>query len=100
MEGLEEWKALPGDRGNLADKEPEWVDLLDAVCMPAEVKAGEGKEKEAMAPTLGSAELEGAAEELSPQTGSLLRGSEVEMVKAKGAAMSGVEADRLARLPK
>lgn len=93
MDGLEEWKALPGDRGNLADREPEWAGLPAVVCRFSDVRAGEGKEKDAMAPRVGSAETEGAAEELSPQTGSLLRGREVEMVKADEAPTSGVEAD-------
>ena len=99
MDGLDEWKALPGERGNLADKEPEGPILFGGPLKPADEGTGEGKEKVAMVPNVGSDEPAFAEEELSPQTGSLLGGRTVEMVSADGAPTSGVEAAWLARLP-
>lgn len=92
IDGLEEWNALAGDRGNLAERELDCPDLGCALVKPAEDEMGEGKEKDAMVPKAGSEAEDTLAEVLWPQAGSLLSGIVVEMVKAEDAPASGVEA--------
>ena len=63
---------------------------------PAEEGTGLGKENAAMGPEV---ERAAPADELAPQTGSLLNGMAVEMVKDDGALVSGVKAVWLVREP-
>lgn len=99
MDGLDEWKALPGERGNLADKGPGWLDFLDVSARPADEGPFEGKEKEVITPALRPPEPGEMAEALSPQRGSRFGGRAVETLNPEGLFISGVEAAWLARLP-
>lgn len=58
MEALDEWKALPGERGKLADKDADWLGLPDVLVRPTEDEPERGKEKEDIAPKSRSVETE------------------------------------------
>jgi len=93
---LDEWKALPGDRGYFADRDDRRPDLPEVLLNPAEVGTGDGKENVDMGPRAGAEALSLMAKELSAHTGSLLRAREVETERAIGVPTSGVDVAWLA----